>query len=184
MGPQHLLNLASTGKHHYQSVLGTAGSDVFAYLHHNSSKALPSSIFMHQQSSSEQQEQNHDKYGDTELAAKMRSLTRDICSLQPTASVQVPDNAQLSQSPSQNKELDFKKLSLAEHTRESKAETGFDYHSVLSQNNQMHVKLDLLQIRCLRMEEEKKKVVELNDLKTQEIESKMKLVEAQAERMR
>jgi len=34
------------------------------------------------------------------------------------------------------------------------------------------------------MEEEKKKMVELNDLKTQEIESKMKLVEAQAERVR
>ena len=48
----------------------------------------------------------------------------------------------------------------------------------------MQVKLDLLQIRCLRMEEEKKKMVELNDLKTQEIESKMKLVEAQAERVR
>ena len=48
----------------------------------------------------------------------------------------------------------------------------------------MQVKLDLLQIRSLRMEEEKKKMVELNDLKTQEIESKMKLVEAQAERVR
>ena len=44
----------------------------------------------------------------------MRSLTRDIYSLQPAASLQVPDNVQLSRSPSQNKELEFRKLGAAE----------------------------------------------------------------------
>lgn len=39
------------------------------------------------------------------------------------------------------------------------------------------MKLELLQAHCQKMEEERNKLVELNDLKVQEMESKLKLAE-------
>lgn len=117
------------GERYFQSVVGTTRAGTLAPLHHNSANALPSTIFVNQQSSYEPLEE---RSAETDLPARHRILARGSSSLLPQASCHPPEPTQLSHSPSQGREGELKRTS-AEPARESK--DTYEYHSVVSQNN-------------------------------------------------